>query len=392
MGAGASEDGECRIRYHDLVFEPDMLTAVRDDGAVLQLSRRERAVVRALAQRPHRLLTRDQLLAAMAPHDAELPDRKVDITINRLRRKLNDPARAPRFIATQYGEGYVWIAEALPQPAIAALLVIGPVRSPDAVGAAAQALLERLRQAILAHTAAGHTVLLRPEWRPDGPGAPCRCSLEASFLAQASGPTAALVLREEPSRHVVLSLRMAASAQPDLSRLAAELVGAIWRRVALGAPGAATPTDVPLPLRMQAAAVLLGPPNDPWEENERRAALARGEDPADPAAALMWAMTRYARLMFPPDWAAADLEGYGAVQEEIEGLVFASLQAARGDPILSVAAAQLLLWTGRGHMDLAEELAQAALSSTTAFAAALPVHGQVRGYRGDTDVALRLFD
>ena len=85
MGAGASEDGECRIRYHDLVFEPDMLTAVRDDGAVLQLSRRERAVVRALAQRPHRLLTRDQLLAAMAPHDAELPDRKVDITINRLR-------------------------------------------------------------------------------------------------------------------------------------------------------------------------------------------------------------------------------------------------------------------------------------------------------------------
>ena len=149
---------------------------------------------------------------------------------------------------------------------------------------------------------------------------------------------------------------------------------------------------MPLPLRMQAAAVLLGPPNDPWEENERRAALARGEDPADPAAALMWAMTRYARLMFPPDWAAADLEGYGAVQEEIEGLVFASLQAARGDPILSVAAAQLLLWTGRGHMDLAEELAQAALSSTTAFAAALPVLGQVRGYRGDTDVALRLFD
>ncbi|WP_265975611.1 hypothetical protein [Brucella intermedia] len=43
------------VRYADLLFQPDMLSARRDDGTVLRLTRQERAL-------PTRLVTRAQLL------------------------------------------------------------------------------------------------------------------------------------------------------------------------------------------------------------------------------------------------------------------------------------------------------------------------------------------
>src|SRR5699024_5879726 len=76
---------------------------------------------------------RDILLDAVAGLDAEVADRSIDFIIHRLRRKLRDKARDPRYIATQYGEGYVWVAEpvATQLPAAGAFLVVGPVRGLD---------------------------------------------------------------------------------------------------------------------------------------------------------------------------------------------------------------------------------------------------------------------
>lgn len=48
----------------------------------------------------------------MSEPGSDKNDSNVDYLINRLRQKLSDEARQPRFIATRYGEGYVWIAEA----------------------------------------------------------------------------------------------------------------------------------------------------------------------------------------------------------------------------------------------------------------------------------------
>ena len=41
--------------------------------------------------------------------DSEAFNRTVDITISRLRQKLGDDPRAPRFIKTVWGAGYVFV-------------------------------------------------------------------------------------------------------------------------------------------------------------------------------------------------------------------------------------------------------------------------------------------
>ncbi|MDR6952925.1 DNA-binding response OmpR family regulator [Ancylobacter sp. 3268] len=70
----------------------------------------ERAVLGALVGNARRVMSRSQLLDAIAGPGSDSTDRSIDFVINRLRAKLGDQARAPSFIATRYGEGYVWIA------------------------------------------------------------------------------------------------------------------------------------------------------------------------------------------------------------------------------------------------------------------------------------------
>lgn len=126
-----------RLRYHDVVFEDGFLTAVRADGTVLRFTRRERTLLTALSGRPQRLLTRTHLYEALG---SEGSDRAVDHAVNKLRAKLGDSGRDQRFISTQYGEGYVWVAPlAKGEAADGAFIVVqgGPSAHPD--------LLERLR-------------------------------------------------------------------------------------------------------------------------------------------------------------------------------------------------------------------------------------------------------
>jgi len=42
--------------------------------------------------------------------ESDISDRNIDFLVNRLRTKPGDSAKSPKYIATQYGEGYVWIA------------------------------------------------------------------------------------------------------------------------------------------------------------------------------------------------------------------------------------------------------------------------------------------
>jgi DNA-binding winged helix-turn-helix (wHTH) protein len=391
-GAVAALGEPPRVRFHDLVFEPDRLTAVRDNGDVVRLSRRERALLLALSERPQRLVTRESLLAVIAG-DVEISDREVDVVIARLRRKLGDFARAPRFIATQYGEGYVWIAEATPDEPLAGLLVIGPVRGAIAAGKSGRRLLEALRTALAARVAPGQTVALRPDWRADGETLGYRFSLEASFLAEGGERALALVLRDEPLRQVIETRRVGLESEPDAANLAGALSQTIWRHVALGPGGAATPADPPLDVRMHEAALLLGPPHDPWAANELRVRLARADAPQAATTALLWAMTRYVRQYFTPPGSNIDPHAWARADQDVESLVFAALPSIGDDAILKLAAAKLLASIGAGRrLELAETLALEALKNSLAFAASLPILGQIYGWRGDLEGALARID
>lgn len=371
-----------RIRFHDLIFDDGFLVARRDDGAEVRLTRQERALLVLFAERPQRLLTRDQLLTALGSDGS---DRNVDFVINRLRRKLNDHGRVRRFISTQYGEGYVWIAPA--QRAAAddgELIALGAMRGLDEVGGGAEPgeVRRRLKAALEARAA------------PAGRAA-SRFVVEGSFHAAQGRLHAAFVLRAALAGPIIGAVREVFAdpiEEAQIAALAEKLVATLWRHLAQGADTAPSPTDEPLQLRMHGASLLLGGVGPVWQVNKDQLLRVRAVDPTEPRAMLMWAMQLFANLVLGADGAAFDPARLASVEDEIEALVFASLPALAGDPVFSLAAADLLLAIHRGHVALAEELAEAAFASSTAFATAFPMLAQLRAYRGDLEAAWRLYD
>ena len=59
-------------------------------------------------------ITRDQLLNLTQGRDSDIFDRSIDLLVSRLRQRLGDEAREPRYIKTVRNEGYVFCAEVLP--------------------------------------------------------------------------------------------------------------------------------------------------------------------------------------------------------------------------------------------------------------------------------------
>ena len=67
------------------------------------------------AAHPGRTYSRDAILNELRGIDAQLFSRSVDILVSRLRQKLNDTAKKPRFIKTVWGTGYTFVGEEAPE-------------------------------------------------------------------------------------------------------------------------------------------------------------------------------------------------------------------------------------------------------------------------------------
>ena len=79
----------------------------RPDGRTVPLSAGEFALLRAFAERPGRVMTRDQLLERARGADTDVFDRAMDVQISRLRKKLDDGSGL-EMIQTLRGEGYMF--------------------------------------------------------------------------------------------------------------------------------------------------------------------------------------------------------------------------------------------------------------------------------------------
>ena len=78
------------------------------DGAEIPLTGMEFDLLKAFAERPNRVLTRDQLLDLAHSRDWEPFDRSIDIRISRIRRKIEADPKKPQVIKTVRGAGYVY--------------------------------------------------------------------------------------------------------------------------------------------------------------------------------------------------------------------------------------------------------------------------------------------
>ena len=79
---------------------------VRRGGAVIHLSARERALLEYLLRRPHRAVTRGQILDHVWDDNFDPVGNVVDVLIARLRRKIDTPGKRP-LIHTIRGTGYI---------------------------------------------------------------------------------------------------------------------------------------------------------------------------------------------------------------------------------------------------------------------------------------------
>ena len=83
--------------------------SVKVDGTSVELTSMEYELLLILARRHGRKLSRDEILSELRGIDAALLTRSVDIMISRLRQKLGDTEKPPRFIQTIWGRGYSFV-------------------------------------------------------------------------------------------------------------------------------------------------------------------------------------------------------------------------------------------------------------------------------------------
>ncbi|TSC24053.1 response regulator transcription factor [Corallococcus sp. Z5C101001] len=93
-----------------LVLDPRSLSASLD-GKPLSLTTYEFSLLRVLAERAGRVLSREQLLDLVKGSADEVFDRSVDVHIFRLRQKLELDPRNPRLLKTVRGAGYMLATE-----------------------------------------------------------------------------------------------------------------------------------------------------------------------------------------------------------------------------------------------------------------------------------------
>jgi two-component system OmpR family response regulator len=105
----STEDAR-RLAFGDWQLDTVERHLVDAGDVVVPLSGAEYRLLRVFLDHPQKVLSRDQLLSLTQGRDAEPFERSIDLLVSRLRQRLGDDAREPRYIKTVRSEGYVFSA------------------------------------------------------------------------------------------------------------------------------------------------------------------------------------------------------------------------------------------------------------------------------------------
>lgn len=93
------------LRYNDL--EIDLVKyEVKKRGQVIELTLREFELLQFLAAKPDQVFSREQLLEEVWGYEYYGDIRTVDVTVRRLRQKIEDDASKAKYVLTKRGVGY----------------------------------------------------------------------------------------------------------------------------------------------------------------------------------------------------------------------------------------------------------------------------------------------
>jgi len=103
--AAASEDNASLITSGDLSINVERYE-VSKYGKVIDITLREFELLKFLATQPERIFSRENLLENVWGYEYYGDVRTVDVTVRRLREKIEDDPGMPRYIITKRGVGY----------------------------------------------------------------------------------------------------------------------------------------------------------------------------------------------------------------------------------------------------------------------------------------------
>jgi two-component system OmpR family response regulator len=98
--------------FEGWIFDLDQRSLNRESGEEQDLTTSEFNLLEAFVKRPHRILSRDDIMDLLKGHDWSPLDRSIDNLIARLRKKVERDPEQPRLIKTVRGVGYTFAAAA----------------------------------------------------------------------------------------------------------------------------------------------------------------------------------------------------------------------------------------------------------------------------------------
>lgn len=391
--------------FGDWSFEDDLVFAMSSAGEKVKFSRHERALLRFFISRPGVLLSRAQLLERLEGSREQL-DRNIDFLLSRLRRKLGDSAKSPKYIATQYGEGYIWIAKpGRPSPRTDQLyLSVGPVYGLDyapVIAGDAEEFVNTLVESLSRRLDRQGEVARIPERGGDNAALHrhehARYRLELSIFSRDRHSFCSLVLISRTSGQVFGSYRQALfepaagpCAERGLEDLCANICEDLWRARIFRAEERPSLTADPLSVGLYKASQLFEPEMGNLSEVEQRLRAVLHEQPDHHQAAILLATNlQVQRLAGRLD--IADIsEQRSALEQEIEQLVTQHLQGVHDNALFLAAAAERL--HDLGHAELAESMANRALDLGPSVAACYMVMGRIKVHQGFIEEGISYYE
>jgi DNA-binding response OmpR family regulator len=93
------------LQYNDLIVDTER-RSVKCNEKIIILTRDEYNILTLLMSRQAKIFTRDEILEAVKGDDYDAFDRAIDAHIKKLRAKIGDDSKSPKYITTVYGMGY----------------------------------------------------------------------------------------------------------------------------------------------------------------------------------------------------------------------------------------------------------------------------------------------
>ena len=110
MENGYNKKKENKIIVNDLELDLDIFE-VKIRGKIIDLTVREFEVIKFLASQPGQVVTRETLLEKVWGYEYYGDIRTVDVTVRRIREKIEKDTSAPKILITKRGVGYYIAAE-----------------------------------------------------------------------------------------------------------------------------------------------------------------------------------------------------------------------------------------------------------------------------------------